>query len=88
MVARTAAKMPTEKLCPRSATTPGLPNAKIADGREKWLVRERYRILRDEKPDSLETFAEAIWDTFSASCETAAIDHESHGPPHFCVETV
>ncbi len=44
---------------------------KIADGREQWLLRERYRVLRGERPGSLEEFVELVWANFSATCETA-----------------
>lgn len=62
----------TQTLSRPQQTTGSVLQGKIADGREKWLVGERYHILRDAPPDSLEDFAEATWDSFTASCEVDA----------------
>lgn len=69
VVPRPALTMVRNLSLPQQTTNGSALQGKIADGREKWLVGERYRILRDEPPDSLEAFAEATWDSFAASCE-------------------
>lgn len=43
--------------------------SRIADGREQWLLRERYRVLHEDRPDSFEDFAGTVWASFSATCE-------------------
>lgn len=42
---------------------------RIADGREQWLLRERYRVLHEDRPDCFEDFAGTVWASFSATCE-------------------